>query len=176
MKPILQQAWRAATLDRRAFGAWMFDSAANGDAALLVIAVAVIRWFTAVGLSFNVIGLISEVISTLASWVFLSAATWFVGTRLFDGSGDWQTVLRLHGLAYLPYALVVLTLLPIPLVGYIPLVITVWFLVAAVVATSVALSFGTKNAALSVLLGAAVVFVIRMLIGGTFGAVIQTIN
>jgi hypothetical protein len=183
VKPILHQAWRAATLDRRAFGDWMFSASANGDAAMLVIGVAIVRWLVGMvasgRLGLDVIGLVNEIISTLASWVFLAGASWFVGTRLFGGVGDWQTVLRLQGLAYLPNVLVVLALFGGPVGVWAPTVATVWYLVAAVVGTSVALSLKTRDAVLSVLIGAAVVVVIRTLISGTFagvGAAFRSIN
>jgi hypothetical protein len=183
VKPILQQAWRAATFDRRAFGEWIFSASANGDAALIVIGVAIVRWLTAViqrgGFSLDVVGLINEIISTLASWVFLAVASWFAGTKLFGGVGDWQTVLRLQGLAYLPNVLVVTVLLGGPFAAWAPAVGTVWYLAAAVVGTSVALSLKVRDAVLAVLIGAAIVVVIRTLLSGTFagiGAAFQSIN
>ncbi|MGF1666084.1 MAG: hypothetical protein ACFCVC_07395 [Acidimicrobiia bacterium] len=183
MKPILQQAWRAATLDRRAFGEWIFSSSANGDAALIVIGIAIVRWVTAMiqrgVFSLDVVGLINEIISTLASWVFLAVASWFAGTRLFGGVGDWQTVLRLQGLAYLPNVLVVLVLLGGPFAAWAPEVGTVWYLAAAVVGTSVALSLKLRDAVLSVLIGAAIVVAVRTLLSGTFagvGAAFSSIN
>jgi hypothetical protein len=183
VKPILQQAWRAATMDRRAFGEWIFSASANGDAALIVIGVAIVRWLTAViqrgAFSLDVVGLINEIISTLASWVFLAAASWFAGTRLLGGVGDWQTVLRLQGLAYLPNVLVVLVLFGGPFADWAPAVATVWYLAAAVVGTSVALSLKLRDAVLSVLIGAAIVVVIRTLLSGTFagvGAAFNSIN
>lgn len=183
MKPILQQAWRAATFDRRAFGDWIFSASANGDAALLVIGVAIVRWLTAViqrgAFSLDVLGLVNEIITTLASWVFLAAASWFAGTRLFGGVGDWQTVLRLQGLAYLPNVLVVLVLFGGPFATWAPTVGTVWYLAAAVVGTSVALSLKLRDAVLSVLIGAAIVVAVRTLLSGTFaglGAAFRSIN
>lgn len=175
MKPILQQAWRAATLDRRAFGEWLFGSHATGDAALIVIGVAVVRFVVQVffegAFGALVLGLVTTSINALAGWVFLAVATWFVGTRLFEGVGDWQTVLRMHGLAYLPNILGVLTIVGGTVGAWSIIVGYIWFLVAAVVGTSVGLSLSRRNAALAVAIGAAILFIIETLIGAAFTGV-----
>jgi hypothetical protein len=180
MRAILQQAWRAATLDRRAFGDWLYSSSATGDAALLVVGVMLAQWIAVtIGIligdgglgALDLVGLLSFAISALAEWFFLGAATWFAGTRLFGGSGDWQGVLRLHGLAYLPRVLSVLVVVGGSVAAWAPVVGYVWHLVALVVASAVALSLKTRDAVLSVLIGAAIIFAIRFLISGTFGVV-----
>lgn len=172
MKPILQQAWKAATLDRRAFGEWMYGSSATGDAALIVIGVALARYLVGAiaGGAFGslVVGVITTAISALAGWVFLAVATWFAGTKLFEGTGDWQTVLRMHGLAFFANIVGVLAVLPGVIGNWSIIVGYVWFLVAAVVGTSVGLSLKTRDAALSVLIGAAILFFIETLLGGIF--------
>lgn len=180
MKPILQQAWRAATLDRSAFGEWMFGSSATGDAALIVIGVALVRFVVlfAVSAQFStlVLGIITTAINALAGWVFLSVATWFAGTKIFDGVGDWQTVLRMHGLAYLPNIVSTLSAVPGAVGNWSIIIGYVWFLVAAVVGTSVGLSLNTRDATLSVLIGAAILFIIETLLGGVFFGVGQAVG
>lgn len=175
MKPIVQQAWRAATLDRRAFGEWLFGASATGDAALIVIGVALVRFLVLVVATGDygvlVLGTITSAINALAGWVFLAVATWFAGTKIFDGVGDWQTVLRMHGLAYLPNLLSVLSVVSGPVGNWSIIIGYVWFLVAAIVGTSVGLSLDRKNATLAVLIGAAILFVIETLIGAAFTGV-----
>ncbi len=175
MKPILQQAWRAATLDRRAFGEWLFGSHATGDAALIVIGVAVVRFvvqvFSEGAFGALVLGLVTTSINALAGWVFLAVATWFAGTRLFEGVGDWQTVLRMHGLAYLPNILGALLVVGGQIGSWALIVGYLWHLVAAVVGTSVGLSLSRRNAALSVAIGAAILFIIEIFIRGAFTGV-----
>lgn len=175
MKPILQQAWRAATLDRRAFGEWLFGSSATGDAALIVIGVALARFIVLVVASGDlgalVLGVITTAINALAGWVFLAVATWFAGTRLFEGTGDWQTVLRMHGLAYLPNILGVLVVFGGRVGSWALIVGYLWHLVAAVVGTSVGLSLNRRNAALAVAIGAAILFIIEIFLRGAFTGV-----
>lgn len=168
MGGLLQRSFRASLLDRRAFGEWLFETGATGDAALLVIGVTLVQ---AIGSALrqglgvgSVLGLVGTVIFGLAGWIFLALATWFAGTKMFQGSGDVQTVVRLHGLAYLPNLLAVL--------GTIPAAIgNLWFLVGASVATSVALSLKTREAVLSVLIGAAILLLIGLLLGVAFAGV-----
>lgn len=183
MKPILQQAWRAATLDRRIFGEWLYSHSATGDAALVVIGVTFVRYLAIVlfaGLSaLSVTGLIRVVLDGLVGWIFLAVATWFAGTRLFGGSGDWQGVLRLQGLAYLPNVLGALGVLSGPVGTYAPIIGFLWYIVASVIATEVALSLDRRNAILSVAIGAALVILVESLIGATFtgiGAVFGAFN
>jgi hypothetical protein len=159
-------------LDRRAFGDWLYGASATGDAALLVIGVAVARFlvFLVASGTFGglVFGLVNAVFDAVAGWLFLALATWLVGTKLFDGVGDFQTILRMHGLAYLPNILVVFVIVG-GIVGSLAAVVGyVWYLVAAVVGTSVGLSLNTRNAALSVIIGAAFLVLIERLIGATF--------
>lgn len=166
MKDLFSRGVRAALFDRKVYGDWLFDRSATGDAAILVIGVAAVRTIAELirFRSVNVLGLVSAVIFALAGWIFLSLATWFVGTRLFQGSGDIQTTMRLQGLGYLPTVLGVL--------GPIPAAIgDVWYLAAAAVGTSVALSQKMREAVLSVLVGAAVLFLVGLLVGATFAGV-----
>lgn len=183
MKPILNQAWRAATLDRRIYGDWLFNSSATGDAALIVIGVTFVRYLAIVlfaGLSaLSVTTLVRVVLDGLVGWIFLAVATWFAGTRLFGGGGDWQGVLRLQGLAYAPNVLGALAVVGGPIGAWAPVIGFVWYVVASVIATEVALSLSRRNAVLSVAIGAALVLLVETLIGATFtgiGAAFGAIN
>jgi hypothetical protein len=153
---MIRRAWRAALFDRKAHDEVLYDSSATADAALLVAGVALV--VSVVGslgsLSlFNVTVWLSAIISGLAGWLFLAVATWFVGTRLFQGTGDMQTVMRLQGFCALPLLLGAAGTVHVLL----PLAGALWYLAATVVATAVALGVSTRNAALSVLAGAAVI-------------------
>jgi len=190
MNDIVQRAWRAATFDRSAFGDWLYGSSATGDAALLIIGVALLQYvaFLITGqarLANLVPGVLSAAISALAGWVFLGLATWFVGTRWFNGSGDMQVVLRMHGLAYLPNIVTVALILgggwgvlPGPVVTLMAVLVLVWYLAAAVVGTSVGLTQELRDAGLSVIVGMALLALVSLLfsglltgVGGLFGSV-----
>lgn len=175
---MLRRAVRAALFDRKAFGEVLFDASATADAALLVAGVSLTVGIVS-GLGdfslFDVAAWLSAIIGGLAGWLFLAVATWFVGTRLFQGSGDMQTVMRLQGYCALPLLLGGIGGLIGGAGPALALVGLLWYLAATVVATSEALTFSIRNAVVSVLVGAAVVVLIGaifrfpfLLLGGLF--------
>src|SRR5690606_35781011 len=87
--------------------------------------------------------------------LILSAATCFVAPRLFGGSGQMQTTIRLHGHCELPLLLAIFG----DVLGGIGLA---WSLVAKIVATSEAASIDTAKSVASVLVGFALVLLIRL--------------
>lgn len=160
----LMEAFRravgAAFFDRKSHTQILFDSSATADAVMVVgavgIVISVAGWLLNPVLAFDLVpALLSALIAVLAQWLFQALATWLVGTKLFRGNGDPQTVMRLHGHAYLPLVLTAF--------GTIAAVIgALWFLAALVVATSVALGLNTREGGLSVLVGYAVVFLVAL--------------
>ena len=157
----LRRAFRATLLDRRAHSELFFDSDATADAVLLVAAISAVVYAVTMlrifGLrALSLTALLETVIYGLIGWLILAAATWFVATRLFAGSGQMQTMIRLHGHCELPLLLSVLG----PVIGGIGLA---WSLVAKVVATSEAASLDTAKSVASVLVGFALVVVIRLI-------------
>lgn len=154
------KAFRVALFDRRTAASISFDSGATGDAVLIVAGVhAVIQIvaFVRAG-TFDVFVLLQSIVLGVAGWIFLSFAIWLMGTRLLKGSGEAQTVIRLTGFAQLPLLLTALGSDVIGLVGL------VWYLAAVVVVTSVALGLRLKESVASVVLGAALVFLIQRLL------------
>lgn len=162
MKSVLTRSIRAALFERRPYGEVLYEASATGDAALLVAGVsAVVFLVTALRSGTTnpidlVLGLVPNAIFALAGWLFLALATWFAGSRLFRGSGDAQMVMRAHGLAYLPNLLGVAG-------GLAGAVGSLWSLAAAAVGTAVAMSLTTRDGALSVLIGAAALFVFGLI-------------
>ena len=157
----LRLAVRASILDRRAHSELFFDSDATADAVLLVAAISAVVYATRVvrfaGFgAVSLTGLLEAVIYGLISWLILAAATWFVATRLFSGSGHMQTMIRLHGHCELPLLLWIFG----DVAGGIGLV---WSLVAKVVATSEAASLDTPKSVGSVLIGFALIVVVRLI-------------
>lgn len=176
MGEILQRAVRGALFDRRPYERALFEHSATADAALLVIVVSAIVALVGValggfGVGSLVSGLLSQVIFSLAEWLFLAVATWFVGSRLFTPPDSYQrgfdriqTMLRMHGLAYLPVILAALT----PLVAVAGIVGYVWYLAAAALGTSVGLDVKVYEGGISVLLGAAVLLLIGLVFRAPF--------
>lgn len=176
MGEILQRSVRAALFDRRPYERALFEHSATADAALVVIVVSgvvalvgvVLRGF---GIGNLLSGLLTRVIFSLAEWLFLAVATWFVGSRLFTPADSYQRgferiqpMLRMHGLAYLPVVLGAL----VPIVAVAGIVGYVWYLAAAALGTSVALDLKLGEGAISILLGAAVLLLIGLVFQAPF--------
>lgn len=176
MGEIFQRALRASLFNRRPFERAVFEHSATADAALLVIVVSgvvalvgiLLRGF---GIGSIVSGLLTQVIFSLAEWLFLAVATWFVGSRLFTPADSYhrgfdriQIMLRMHGLAYLPVVLGALTSVVAlaGIVGY------VWYLAAAALGTAVGLDLKIGEGAISVLLGSAVLLLIGLVFQAPF--------
>lgn len=171
---MFSRAGRALTLKREPFTEAFFDSDSAADAAILVSFVAAatyVGWLLTGALaSFSVLSLFSVVIGGVVSWLILGFATWFVATRLFKSSGRPQTMIALQGLAVLPLLLDIFG----PIAGSVGLI---WYLVVLVVGTREATDLPIKNAAVSVLIGFALVVLFRVVFrtafgvaGGLFGA------
>jgi hypothetical protein len=162
---MFSRAGRAALLDRKPFTEAFFDNDAAADAALLVSSVAGATYLGAILISdtagFSVEGIARTVITGLISWLILALATWFSASRLFDGGGRPQTMLGLHGLAVLPLLLELAG-------GWLAGLGTVWYLVILGLATREAAGLTTREGAVSVLIGFAVVAIFRAIIGVPF--------
>lgn len=173
MADIFRRAARAALFDRRPFQQALWESSATADAALIVITVGgLVALVGSLRAGFGPTGLITvvvgSVVSTLAAWLVLALATWFVGSRLFtpaDSSArrfeEVQTMLKMHGLAFLPVLLSVFG--GLGATGGV-----LWYLAAASLGTSVALDVRIHEGVIAVLLGAAVVAVFNTLLGAPF--------
>ena len=165
---MFSRAFRAALFDKKAFNEAFFDDDAAADGAIVVAsvgaAVYVGNWLIA-GTGLSVQGFLAALIAAIISWLILAFATWFVASRLFNGGGRPQTMLAMHGLAALPLLLDLFGGIAGGLVAAVGLV---WYLAAVVIATREASDVGTRNAAVSVLIGFAVAAIFRALIGVPF--------
>lgn len=165
------RAGRAALLDRKPFTEAFFDGDAAADAAILVSLVAAISYLGNLLINgvirlFSFPGLLEAVITGVISWLILAFATWFAASRLFQATGKPQTMIALHGLAVLPLVLELFGAIG----GAIGLI---WYLVILVIATREAAGIDTRNSAVSVLIGFAIVAIFRLLLGipfAVFGA------
>lgn len=176
MGPIFRRAIRAALFDRRAFDDVSWDRSATADAVVLVAAVSVVVSVVS-GIRFGLANLVSIVLSSLiadvAGWLFLAVATWLAGTRLFLPAADprrgfehAQTLMRVQGVAYLPVVLAAVPGGGVALAaGTIGLL---WYLGAASVGTAVALGVRTWEGALSVLIGAAGLYLLGLVAQAPF--------
>jgi hypothetical protein len=156
----IAKAFRVALFDRRTAASVSFNNDATGDAVLIVAGVyAALKIVGFVrGGSFDIFELLQSMVLGVAGWIFLSFAVWLMGTRLIKGSGEAQTVIRLIGFAHFPLLLTALGSDVIGLVGL------VWYLSAVAVVTSGGLGLKLKESVASVVLGAALVFLIQSLL------------
>lgn len=151
---------RASIFDRRAHNELFFDSDATADAVLLVAAIGTVVYVGTVlrigfvGLSLT--GLLEAVIFGLIGWLILAGATWLAATKLFEGSGQLQTMMRLHGHCELPLLLGAVG--PIGSIAGL-----VWSAAAKVMATSEGASLDLIKSLAAVLLGLALVILVRLI-------------
>lgn len=156
----LKRAVRSAIFDRKVNTELFFDSDATADAVLLVAAIGAVVYFgvlARIGFgAFSVTGLLEAVIYAVVGWLILAVGTWVAATKLFDGSGQMQTMMRLHGHAELPMLLALFG-------GIIGTLGLAWTLAAKVPATGEAGSLDTMKSVAAVLVGFALVVIVRLL-------------
>ena len=112
----------------------------------------------------NVIGgLLIPLIGALIGWVLWSYITYFVGTRLMNGTATPGELLRTIGYAQTPGILNILSFIPF-VGGLIALVAAIWSLWAGIVAVRQALDFDTGKAVITVIIGWVVVLIINLVI------------
>lgn len=164
----LQRAVRAAFLDRKTHSELFFDDNATADGVMVVAGVAAVVYLWRVivdaAIGFSIEALLQIIIYALIGWLLLAATTWFAASRLFRGSGSVPTMLRLHGFTHLP---LILNAAGSTLLAGVAIV---WWLVSLVVATKEAAGTTTRDSALSVLIGFALVALVRLLFAIPFYA------
>lgn len=92
-------------------------------------------------------GFLSSLISLFVGWLIWSAATWFVGTRIFKGEADLGQMLRVIGFAYLPMLVSI-----IPCVGGI--IGIIWTIAAVFIAIRQGLDLDNMKAFFTIVVGA----------------------
>ncbi len=99
-----------------------------------------------------IMGLIGAIVAGVVGWLIWSYVTYFVGTKVFNGTATPGELLRTIGFAFTPNALGFFSFIPClgPLIA---LAGSIWSLVAAVVAVRQALDFDTGKAVLTVVIG-----------------------
>ncbi len=151
-------------LDVATFESIEHDEGATGQAALVVLIVAVMGGIgSAIGSSYmndaTTFGpFFSTVISVFAGWVIWSFLTFFIGTKFFGGEADMGEMLRVIGFAYAPQMLGI-----IPCFG--SLVGAIWSLAAAFVGIRQGLDLSNGKTFLTIIVG----FVVYLLIGLAIG-------
>lgn len=169
----------SSSLVNRAIGAAMLnvdtyeeveaDRTATSQAAMVVLAVAVASAIGNYGEGSP--GMLAGVLGAFTGWLIWAGVTNLVGTRLLGGTADWGELLRTLGFAQAPGVLAILGVVPL-FGGFIGLVVSIWVLVAGVIAIRQALDVSTGKAVITALLSMVVVFVAAVGIGLVLGTAV----
>jgi hypothetical protein len=108
--------------------------------------------------------LISQLISTVVGYIVWSYATYFVGTRMFNGTATPQEMLRVIGYASTPKILGIVGFIP-GLGGLIGLILWIWSIYLGFLAVRQGLNITTQNAILTIIISAIIAIVIGMIVG-----------
>lgn len=157
---LLGRAIGAAMLDVNTYEAVEADRSATGQAATVVLLVAVSGAIGSWGEGSN--GIVAAVVDAFVAWMVWAGVTNFVGTRIFGGTADWGELLRTLGFAQAPGLIGFLAILPI-LGGMVAVLIPVWTLVAGFIAIRQALDISNGKAFVTALVS--VVLVVTAWIG-----------
>lgn len=149
-RPMLERMKRAAQLDPHLYEEVEADRTATGQAAAVVAIAAVAQGLGAAGLGGS--GIIAGTVAALLAWLVWAGVTYVIGDKIFGGTATWGELLRTLGFAQSPGVLGILAFLPL-LGGLIRLAVTIWVLVAGVIAIRQALDFSTGRAILTAALG-----------------------
>ena len=163
---MLERMIGAARLDPDVYEEVEADQSATGQAAAVVVIVAVAGGIGAAGFG-GVGGLIFGIIFGLIQWAVWAGITYWVGTTLFrtpDTSADWGELARTTGFAQSPGVLKILGV--IPGVGlYIVWAVIFWQLAAMVIGVRQALDYtSTWRAVGVVLVGFIPLFIILIVV------------
>jgi hypothetical protein len=162
---LLERMIRAARLDPDLYYELERDRNANGQAFAVVLIVAACALIGSAALSLQ--AAFQACVCMVGGWLFWSAIAAVVGAR-FGARAGFEEVMRPVAFAQTPGVLQILALVPV--LGWrVGLVAWLWTMLASVIAIREALRVETGKAALVVLVTSAVVMVIGLLTGMTFG-------
>jgi hypothetical protein len=158
----------AAKLDADSYEEVEADSGATGQAAGVVVLVAVAQGIGAAG--FGAVGLIGGAVAALLGWLLWAGVTYLIGDKLLGGTATWGELLRTIGFAQTPGLFMILAFVPV--IGRpVAVVVSIWVLIAGVVAIRQALDFSTGKAVATAILGWLVIAIPRAILGiGSSGA------
>ncbi len=163
---MMDRAIRAAKVEPALYEEVERDENATTEAAIVVAIAAVASAIgAAIGSPNTFIGsFLTTLIGGLVGWVVWSYITYFVGTRLMNGTATPGEMLRTIGYAQAPQVLGILGFIPV--IGFfIRLAVALWSLWAGIVAVRQALDFDTGKAVITVLIGFVVYVVVLAIIG-----------
>ena len=162
-RSITDRMMGAATLDVATYEEVEADTTATGQAAIVVVIAAVASAIGAAGEGGP--GVIGMLLGTLLGWALWSGITYLIGTKLFGGTATWGELLRTIGFAQSPGVLLVLAIIPV-LGGIVRFAVSIWLLIAGIIAIRQALDVSTGKAVLTAILG----WLVAIIPAAIFGA------
>jgi len=159
----------AASLDVRAFEEVEADRSATGQALLVVVIVALATGIGGLGLA-DPISIIVNMASAILGWALWAWIVMVLGTTLFrtpETRADWGEVARGTGFAQSPGVLRVLGFIPIlgPIIFFI---VSVWQIIAMVIAVRQALDYRSTWRALGVVIVGFIPYIVLLAIVSVF--------
>ena len=162
-RSIVDRMKGAAMLDVATYEEVEHDEEATGQAAVVVVIVAIC---TAIGAVWRGgPSIIAGPIGAVVGWLLWSAVTYLIGAKLLGGIATWGELLRTIGFAQSPGVLMIFGIVPI-LGGVIRVIVMLWLLIAGVVAIRQALDFSTGKAVVTAVLGWFTLVLLAFLTGG----------
>ncbi len=162
-RSIVDRMRGAAMLDVATYEEVEHDQEATGQAAVVVVIVAVC---TAIGAIWRGgPSIIMGPVSAILGWLLWSAITYLIGAKLLGGVATWGELLRTIGFAQSPGVLMIFGIIPL-LGGLVRIVVAVWLLIAGIIAIRQALDFSTGKAVITALLGWIAMVALAFLTGG----------
>jgi hypothetical protein len=140
----------AAMLNPDVFEEVEADRDATQSAAVVVIIVSIASALGGARQGFG--AMLAGLIAALVGWLIWSLITYLIGDKLLGGTATWGELLRTIGFAQAPGVLAVFGTLPV-LGGVIRAVVSLWILVAVIIAIRQACDFGTGRAIATAVLG-----------------------
>jgi hypothetical protein len=162
-RSIVDRMRGAAMLDVATYEEVEHDEQATGQAAVVVIIVAVCTALGAIWRGGP--SIIGGPIGAILGWLLWSAVTYVIGTKLLGGVATWGELLRTIGFAQAPGVLMIFGVIPI--LGWaVRIVVGIWLLATGFVAIRQALDVSNGKALLTAFLGWLALVMLAFLTGG----------
>jgi hypothetical protein len=150
---LIERMTGAARLDVHTFEEVEADTTATSQALIVVVLVALATGIAYLGI-IGVGGLISGVLTAIVGWAIWAGIIYLIGTKLLptpETHADWGQVARTMGFAQSPGVLKVLGFIPV-IGGLIFIAVSLWQIVAMVIAVRQALDYTSTWRAVGVVL------------------------
>lgn len=157
-RSIVDRMKGAAMLDVHTYEEVEADERATGQAAVVVVIVAICSAIGGLGMGGR--GIIGGLIGAIVGWLLWAGVTYLIGDKLLGGHATWGELLRTLGFAQAPGVLLIAAFIPI-LGWIIAPIVGIWMLIAGVIAIRQALDFSTGRAIGTAVLGWIVMVVVQ---------------